>query len=495
MTNGPDPSTPVLVGVGLGHRPPDGAAGATPLELMAEAAHAAVTDTGAPGILGRIDTVAVTVGNWELPDPGRELAHRIGAGEVRSIRADVGVLQQAPVSEALARVRTGRADVVLVAGGEAMASHLAAVRTGAEPPADVPVLPESVPDEHWQHDDSVSGELVAASEITAGFWAPVEQYACIETARAAQNGWTRRELLDDIGALWSDLDLVAATNPHADFAGPRSAEFLTTPSPLNRPLASPYTKWLVSQWSVDQAAALLVCSAGTAAELGISRDRWLFSRVALQSTGAVPVTRRARIDRWPAMGVLGRAAEQHLGRPLAEVEHVECYSCFPVAVRVQQLELGLDHGRVPTVTGGMTFAGGPFNNATYQSTVALAGLLRTDPAATGLLTTVSGLLTKPALMVWSATPGPHEVVADLAPEAAAATATVPSHADRHGRGTVVTATATYEGLDPVRAFVVADLPDGDRWIGGTEDLSLVAATVEGVVVGTEVVLEGGTCRS
>lgn len=464
------------------------------MELSASAATAAIADAGTPGLLGRIDTIAVAVGNWDLPDPGREIGRRIGAGAVRSIRADVGVLQQTLVSSALSRVRSQTADVVLIVGGEALASRRAAERSGCEPPVDEQLCVGSLPDEYWQHVDATSGEMVAAAEIAAGLWSPVEQYACIESARGAAHGWSPVEHLADIGAIWSSFDRVAQSNPAADFAGERSAEFLTVPSSHNRPLAHPYNRWLVSQWSVDQAAALIVCSAGTAAELGVARDRWLFPRVALESTSAVSLSNRAQLHRWPAMECLGRVAVQHLGRPLAEIEHVECYSCFPVAVRVQQDELGLEPDGVPTLTGGMTFAGGPFNNSTFQFTQPLAERLRAEPEASGLLTTVSGLLTKPGLMVWSASPGPHELVADLADEARAATATVPSTAEAQGAATVVAATATYDDLTPVRAVVIADLPDGSRWVGSSDDADVVDATISSAVIGTEVMVEGRGCR-
>ena len=42
------------------------------------------------------------------------------------------------------------------------------------------------------------------------------------------------------------------------------------------------------------------------------------------------------------MKVLGAAAAARIGRAVAECEHVELYSCFPLAVRVQQRELGLE---------------------------------------------------------------------------------------------------------------------------------------------------------
>ena len=88
-------------------------------------------------------------------------------------------------------------------------------------------------------------------------------------------------------------------------------------------------------------------------------DRWVFPHVALHVSEAVTLTARRDLHAWPAMGALGRAAAARLGRPLAELPMAEVYSCFPAAVRVQQRALGLDPTGTPTVTGGMTFAGGP----------------------------------------------------------------------------------------------------------------------------------------
>ena len=104
------------------------------------------------------------------------------------------------------------------------------------------------------------------------------------------------------------------------------------------------------------------------------------------------------------MEVLGRAAAEHLGAPLASLDHVEVYSCFPAAVRVQQRALGLPVDGVPTITGGEPFAGGPWNNFVLQATVAMVELLRAHPGARGMVTTVSGFLNKPGLAVYSTEP-------------------------------------------------------------------------------------------
>jgi acetyl-CoA C-acetyltransferase len=151
----------------------------------------------------------------------------------------------------------------------------------------------------------------------------------------------------------------------------------------------------------------------------------------------------------------------------------EAYSCFPAAVRVQQRALGLDLAGTPTVTGGMAFSGGPFNNFVLQSLVAVAACLRADPDHLGLVTTVSGLLAKPGIGIWSARPdGRPPLLADLAFEVESVTGVIEAVArldGYDGRGTVDTYTVTYEGQDPVRVVAVFDTDDGKRCVSISGD--------------------------
>jgi acetyl-CoA C-acetyltransferase len=177
------------------------------------------------------------------------------------------------------------------------------------------------------------------------------------------------------------------------------------------------------------------------------------------------------------MAVLGRAAEDHVGTPLRELRLAELYSCFPAAVRVQQRALCLSPDGTPTVTGGMAFAGGPFNHFVLTSTVALGRRLRAATPELGLVTTVSGMLSKPGLAVWGAVPPPEGrmLLADLAAEGLAATDVLPVVPVAPARPTpavVAAFTVTYGGADgtePVRTAVVADLPDGVRTAATCED--------------------------
>ena len=74
--------------------------------------------------------------------------------------------------------------------------------------------------------------------------------------------------------------------------------------------------------------------------------------------------------------------------PVHGIDHVELYSCFPAAVRVQQRELGIPLSRRVTQTGGMTFGGGPLNNFVIQSWVKMVERLREDQGSRGLVTAV-----------------------------------------------------------------------------------------------------------
>jgi acetyl-CoA C-acetyltransferase len=193
------------------------------------------------------------------------------------------------------------------------------------------------------------------------------------------------------------------------------------------------------------------------------------------------------------MEVLGRAAEAHLGRSLSEIDLVELYSCFPAAVRVQQRALGLPADGVPTITGGESFAGGPWNNFVLQATAAMIERLRAEPSALGLVTTLSGIVNKPGLAVYSARPGGKPLLlGDLRDEAERATARVEAICGHRGPARVAAYTVTYEGMDPARCTIVADAPDGRRCMATAEDPALARRSTEEELIGAAVSVDGGS---
>jgi acetyl-CoA C-acetyltransferase len=476
------PRTPVLVGVGT-------ETSSAPLtELLAAAALAAGEDCGIPTLLGATERIHLPQGSWSLTDPARTVARRIGAPTARTHRYEIGVSQQEVIDEALAAIADGSAEVVLVIGGEARRYERTA---GPEPEPD--------PGDIRPPDVTVTRppDFVAPIEIDAGIvWPPVQQYALIDTALAHHEHLSAATHRDQVASLWARFNAVAQHNPDAAFPAPRTADDIATPGPKNRPLAHPYNLWHSSQWTVDQASALLFCSAERAAAAGIPADRWVFPRVALHSSQAITLTARRDLHAWPAMGILGRTAAAHLGLPLHHIPQGEVYSCFPAAVRVQQRELGLDPDGTPTLTGGMSFAGGPFNNFVFLATATMARTLRQQPGDLGLVTTVSGMLSKPGLAVWSCTPPTTAqplLTADLGHEAAGQTAVLPVvTADQAtGPAQVVSYTVTFDPDDPLRAnrvAIVADRADGSRAAATCDNASIAHAALTESLIGQTVSL-------
>lgn len=486
-----DPRTPVVVGAGRARQHVDEPRGGeAALALMIAAARAAGEDAGAPALLGRVDRVAVPEGMWTHRDAARLVARAIGAGGARTVVVAVGIPQQTLLDDAFRDLVAGDLDVALVVGGEAAHRAVTARRAGVE-------LDDAVEGDDDEPDERrrPEGEIVSPPEIAVRAYSPPEQYALIDSALRAAEGRTIDEHRDEIDRLWARFSTVASSNPHAALRDARTPAQLRTPGPDNRPIAFPYHRWHCSQLHVDQASALLVCTLAAAEAAGADPAKVVFPLVALESSSSLALPRRRDLHRWPAMEVLGAAAEAHLGEPLAGIEHAELYSCFPAAVRVQQRALGLPLDGTPTITGGMTFAGGPWNNFVLQATAAMVERLRSDPGARGLVTTVSGFLTKPGLAVYGTEPPARPLlVGDLADRARAVTEEVPLADGYAGPATVVAWTVGHERSGAARTLVIADTPSGERCVATSDDRDLAAAAVTDDLTGRSIVVDGPAFR-
>ena len=138
---------------------------------------------------------------------------------------------------------------------------------------------------------------------------------------------------------------------------------------------------------------------------------------------------------------------------------------------MQVAELGIDPARDLTLTGGMTFGGGPLNNYTLQALVRMTHLARATPAATALVTNVSGMLTKFGASVWSCAPPTRPFAALAVTEAAtAATPTTRLDPDYAGAAEVVTYTVAFDKGEPIQGIVVGETSDGTRVLATTTDV-------------------------
>jgi len=396
------------------------------------------------------------------------------------------VLQHSLLARAISGVAEGRIEVGVVAGGENRWSGVVAGKSGSSVPSP-PDLAMGEPDEVITPTEMV----ISAIEIERNLTTAAHQYAIIESAVRHRLGRSVEEHQDALGALWSRFAQIAERAPAAWNTDGMDAESITAVSESNRVIAAPYTKWLISQWNVDQAAALVVTSVGVARELGIAESRWVFPLVTAMSNLVVPMPERADIDAWPAARIAGAAAFEAAGLRAEQVDVVDLYSCFPSAVEVQAAELGFDLDRQLTLTGGMTFGGGPYNNYSLQGAAAMITELsgRSEPT-TGLTSAVSGLLTKPSVTLWSnrAPQHPYRCI-DVAEAARAETEVRIVDPDLIGPVTVVGATVVPGRSGDLTTIAVVESAGAVRSVVQSVDAATGQRFLATDLVGTDLTIE------
>jgi acetyl-CoA C-acetyltransferase len=454
-----DPRTPVLVGVGqLSHRVDQGASPLEPVDLLAEAARRAAADAGPATILAAIDSVrVVNMLSWRYPDPGRLVGERIGVADVPTLyTTSGGQTPQALVHRTAADVLAGRADCVLIGGAEAWRTRRTARRR--EEPLAWTAQGDVEPDELLGGDL----DMIGPAEGALGIGMPIQVYPLFDVALRADEGMAIAEHRVALGRLYGRFSEIAATNPHAWNQDVLSAEQVSTASEGNRLVGLPYTKCMNSYEMVDQAAALLCCSVERARALGVPTDRWVFPQSGAEA--AEPhVSRRHRLHESASMAAAGRTALALADADVGAVAHVDLYSCFPSAVRLAARALGLGEERDLTVTGGMSFAGGPWNNYVTHSVAAMVEVLREHPGELGLVSANGGLASKQAFGVYSTQPAPEGFRYASAQEEVHAVPTRLVVIDHEGPVTIETYTVMHDRTGaPVQAIATTLTDTGER---------------------------------
>jgi acetyl-CoA C-acetyltransferase len=307
----------------------------------------------------------------------------------------------------------------MVTGAEAMYARALARRDPAKPWLEWAAQPaEPPPPVVFGVDKPGASELEAQRGVLLpvhaypllaqrGVLLPVHAYPLLENALRAANGWTLAEHAARIGALWSRFSEVAAANPDAWIRTARTPDEIVTPSPDNRMVSFPYPKLCTANMQVDQGAGYIVCSVEAARRAGVPEERWVFPLAGADGHDHWFLSRRPELHRSPAIRLAGAAALELAGLGIDDVASVDLYSCFPVAVQIAAAELGLavdDPSRPLTLTGGLTFGGGPGNNYTAHGIARAVGALRADPGTTALVTGLGWYATKHSIGIYASRP-------------------------------------------------------------------------------------------
>jgi len=471
-----DPRTPVLVGYGQVNQHADVTAAAEPVALMAQAARAAAD----PRVLAAVDAIrVVNLLSWRYRDPGRLLGELIGADAPATRYTGIGGnVPQTLVNQACLDIRGGRAEVILLAGAETWRTRKRQKANGLRP--DWTKQDESVPVAPGGED---AVEMSSPAQDRIRLTMPSHVYPLFEEALRVAAGESADQHRRRIGELWATFNEVARDNPHAWSNAAWTAEQITTAGPDNRMISWPYTKLLNSNNMVDQGAVLILTSVGKATYLQIPRERWVFPWSGTDAHDTYSVAERLEYHRSPAIRIASARALELAGLGVDDIDLVDVYSCFPSAVQVAANEIGLptaDPARPLTVTGGLTFAGGPWNNYVMHSIATMAENLAAAPGSKGLITANGGYLTKHAFGVYSATPPPAEFRWEDVQDAVDREPTRRAVADFEGIGTLETWTAPFDRDGrPEKAFLTVRTADDCRALAVVTDPDAAGALVSG----------------
>ncbi len=468
-----DPRHPVIAGAAqYVQRLDDPHDALDPLGMMETALRAAADDAGAPDLLPAVDKIYLPRGTWRYGDPGKVLADRIGADNPRtSIGIISGHIVQIMIDRACQEIADGKHDVIAIVGGESEYSKRK--------------LRKLDPDALWEESDagephenlgSYGSQPILKSERDAGALIPSATFALCETSLRHARGEAPGEHRRRISEISARLSRVATGNPSAWIQRPVDAEEIRVESAQNRMVNYPYTKLMTSNIAVDQSAALILCSTEAAQRFGIPDDKRVYLREAVEMNHVAYLSAREKLHDHPGMTMAAQRLLEISEIDAGNLSQIELYSCFPFAVQASAAALGIDETRPLTVTGGLTFSGGPFGSYVVHAMARMVELLRETPGEVGLVGSVGGTFQKFAYATYSTAPGAtttpriENVSEDFArlPERA-------WQENYQGESVTESYTVHAEASGPTRATFACLTDAGERVWASSEDPELLAA--------------------
>jgi acetyl-CoA C-acetyltransferase len=377
-----------------------------PMGLMAEAARRA----GVQEIIDRLDGVMVVrVMSRHTGSAARRLAQELGAApRLAEVSGIGGSSPQLLINRAAGLIARGELGAVLIAGGETYYPRDEEAVRGADS------LFKGF------HGGGGGGherdDMIGSSEVERrhGVILPLQGFPLFETALWAESGEPLDRHLEGVARLWSGFSQAAASHPAAWIRTPRAAEEIARPSPSNRPVAFPYSKFMTSLITVDMGAAVILASEelGPLLRAQGARPVYFLGGAYGEDRQRFPIERTS-FTRSEALGNIARRALRRSGLELDSIDAFDLYSCFPCAVAIAQRELGLAGDPRPlTVTGGLGFFGGPGNNYSLHAIVTLAEAIARGELENGLVTGLGWFLHKHAAGVYGAEPPATNLASD-----------------------------------------------------------------------------------
>mgnify|MGYP001826250949 CR=1 FL=1 len=336
-------------------------------------------------------------------------------------------------------------------------------------------------------------------EAQQGIFLPTELFAVIESSLRYHKGLDVEQHRDQLAQLYSGFSEIAADNPRAWAREVVPAEEIRDPVGKNAMLAFPYTKRHNSQWNVNQAVAIIVCSVAKARELGVDPAQWIYPVAGAQSRHVLCLAQQRSLHSHPGTVIAGKRVYEMAGITPQDISVADLYSCFPSAVQSFALDLGLEGVCPWSVTGSMAFAGGPYNHGALDGVARMVEVLRSggaplpageegaDARRLGLVSNLSGIFGKQGVALFSNEPAEQGFqFADVTEEVAREDLPKPVTGEYVGPAKVAGYTVSFSKQGITQGFAYCDTPEGERTVVKSVDKSLLEKMTREEFVGREI---------
>ncbi|MHA1985835.1 MAG: hypothetical protein ACW98D_04255 [Promethearchaeota archaeon] len=393
-------SWPIIIGAAQYTQPKGTKNALDPLKLIARVSQLAMEDTKIKNINELIDSVNVVFfASWSYEDAPGELCEMLNINPLNKTLSLSGgntslrILNQAAIS-----LYEGKCKMVLITGGEAWYSSSLA-RNGKI----ILNWPKYIKTKYTE-----AGSMKSLNEFEQKYslHIPSISYAIFETALRKASGRNLKEHQLSIGRLFEKFSKVGSNNPFAWLKKSYTAQEIITPSPKNRNVNHPYTKYMCSNPFVDQSGAILLTTQEFAEELNVEPSKWIYLMGGGNLQNIFNITQRPSLIKSPAVKYGSRLSLAQAGLKKEDIDRFDFYSCFPSMVQIMRnaLKLKEDDPRPLTITGGMPFFGGPWNNYSLHPVITAVNQIRENPSLKIMQIANGGWNTKISIAIYGKSP-------------------------------------------------------------------------------------------
>ena len=364
------------------------------LFLMDQAVKEALSDSGNKSIKDHIDEIRIPKGFWRYRDPGKWIAKNNDFKTIPTTYVTkIGVLQQNLINEACLKIENGEINASIILGGEARYKQL---RSVIEKKEYFETKLDENPDFYIKAKEDLYGdeELEELGAMAVGY------YATMETALRKNDNENIEEHQNNIASMYEEFSKVASNNEDAWLDHPYSKKEILETSKKNKMLAYPYNKLHCTSWNVNQSAALIICSEELANNLEIDNKKRVYPISSSENNHMIAIQQRPKLYESLGMIYAAKSINRMMEQLDIRLDAYDLYSCFPAAVKMFSKSLELGSELPKTITGSMPYAGGPLNSFVIHSTVKMIQKIRALEARHGLVTGVSGMMTKQSFCIW-----------------------------------------------------------------------------------------------